>query len=299
MPAELIYKTKHCEWIDVETPTKEDLDFLHARYGISELLLEDVVDPNHLPKHEETDNVMFFLLRENTRQERQSLTTISDLSTKLGIFILDKIIITIHRMKNPSVYEYKKEISEKTEELLPDTIALNLAHKVLKSFDDESLNIQEVLDQVEDEIFLKNANSSAQIRKLYTLKRKSGLNAKILNMSSEWINNFKKLKLSDSEITNLIDTHKDVISDFDHLNAQISNLISMFLALTDQKANQVMKILAIYSVYFLPITFIAGVYGMNFEFMPELTQKYGYFFTLGLMLLIVISTFIYFRRKKW
>jgi magnesium transporter len=73
----------------------------------------------------------------------------------------------------------------------------------------------------------------------------------------------------------------------------------MFIALSDQKANQVMKMLAIYSVYFLPITFIAGLYGMNFKFMPELQHPYGYFATVGVMVLIVIITFIYFRRKKW
>ena len=73
----------------------------------------------------------------------------------------------------------------------------------------------------------------------------------------------------------------------------------MFLALSDQKANQVMKVLAIYSVYFLPITFIAGVYGMNFDQMPELHSKYGYYITIGVMLTIVIVTFIYARRKQW
>jgi len=57
--------------------------------------------------------------------------------------------------------------------------------------------------------------------------------------------------------------------------------------------------LAIYSVYFLPITFIAGLYGMNFDNMPELHYKNGYYFTLGLMVLIVVITFIYTRRKKW
>jgi magnesium transporter len=73
----------------------------------------------------------------------------------------------------------------------------------------------------------------------------------------------------------------------------------MFIALSDQKANQVMKMLAIYSVYFLPITFIAGLYGMNFDHMPEIHTEYGYFATVGVMVLIVIITFIYFRRKKW
>jgi magnesium transporter len=100
-------------------------------------------------------------------------------------------------------------------------------------------------------------------------------------------------------VMDLLDKQKDVIADFDHLNAQTTNLISMFLALSDQKANQVMKLLAIYSVYFLPITFIAGIYGMNFDNMPELHHKNGYFFTIGLMLTIVVITFIYMRRKRW
>lgn len=299
MPTEIIIKNENCEWLDVEAPTDEDLQFLHERYDINRLLLEDTVDPNHLPKFEEDGKVMFFLMRENTELERSNLNTISDISTKLGVFLVDNSVITIHRMRNRSIYEYKKEITTEKEEITPDRIALRLALKVMKSFDDESTNLLETLDNLENEIFLKNTNSTVQIKRLYRLKRKSGLNSRILNISGDWIREFKRLKLTESEITDLNDKHKDVIADFDHLNAQVTNLISMFLALTDLKANQVMKLLAMYSVYFLPITFIAGVYGMNFDFMPELSLKYGYFMTLGLMALIVIVTFFYFRTKKW
>lgn len=299
MPIEILYKNEHCEWLDVEAPTEQDLNFLNEAYHIDGLLLEDTTDVNHLPKYEEDGGVKFFLMRENTELERSSLNTISDVSTKLGIFLVDNMIITIHRMRNRSIYEYKKEIAKEQEEVLPNKIALNLALKVMKSFDDESKNLLEILDNLENEIFLKNTNTSAQIRRLYKLKRKAGLNARILSISADWVDNFKKLNLSETENTDLRDKHKDVIADFDHLNAQITNLISMFLALKDQKANEVMKLLAMYSVYFLPITFIAGIYGMNFDYMPELSQKYGYFFTLGFMALIVIVTFIYFRRKKW
>jgi len=131
------------------------------------------------------------------------------------------------------------------------------------------------------------------------VKRKSGLNTRILNMSGDWISKFKTLDLEDVQVMDLLDKQKDVTADYDHLNAQTTNLISMFLAMSDQKANQVMKLLAIYSVYFLPITFIAGIYGMNFDNMPELHHKNGYFFTLGLMFVIVTFTFIYMRRKRW
>jgi magnesium transporter len=300
MPAEIIFRNRQCEWIDVENPTEEDLNFLHQRYEINHLLLEDTVDPNHLPKYEEDGNVKFFLMRENAKLERKNLNTISDISTKLGIFIINGTIITIHRMKNRSIYELKEEIFlSKNEEITPDQIALNLALKVMKFYDDESQNLMEIMDNMENEIFLKNTRNSNEIRRLYRLKRKSGLNTKILNISTVWIDKFKVLNLEDAAVTDLKDKHKDVIADFEHLNAQVTNLISMFLAMSDQKANQVMKVLAIYSMYFFPISFIAGVYGMNFDNMPELHHKSGYFLILGLMVIIAVITFIYVRKKKW
>ncbi|WP_080779963.1 magnesium transporter CorA family protein [Chryseobacterium phocaeense] len=299
MPIDTLYRDSQCEWVDVEAPTAEDLKFLHERYEINNLLLEDTTDPNHLPKYEEDGNVKFFLLRESTELERKNLNTISDISTKIGIFLLENTIITIHRMKTKSISETKKELSSMQTEVPSSKIALMIALLVMKSFDDESISLLETMDNIENEIFLKNTNHTNQIRRLYKLKRKSGLNSRVLTISTDAVDKFKLLNLQDSEIVDLKDKHKDVVADFDHLNIQITNLISMFLALSDQKANQVMKVLAIYSVYFLPITFIAGVYGMNFDNMPELHHKNGYFITLGLMALVVICTFIYARRKQW
>ena len=300
MPIEQKYKTAQWEWIDVTAPTDEDLRFLHERYHINYLLLEDTIDPNHLPKFEEVGDVKFFLARESTDLERRTVNNISDISSKLGIFLLPKLIITTHRSKSKSIYEVCDELKkENPENISRDHLALRLALKIIKTFDDESRNLLEIMDAIENEIFLKNTSQSNQIRRLYKLKRKSGLNTRILNISGEWISKFKTLDLEEVEVMDLLDKQKDVIADFDHVNAQTLNLISMFLALSDQKANQLMKLLAIYSVYFLPITFIAGVYGMNFDNMPELHHKNGYYFTLGLMVLIVVITFIYTRRKKW
>jgi magnesium transporter len=299
MPIETLYRDNNCEWIDVEAPTEEDLKFLHERYEINNLLLEDTMDANHLPKYEEDGNIKFFLLRESTEQERKNLNTISDISTKIGIFLFNQTIITIHRMKNKSILQTRKELTGNNNVTSPEKIALTLALLIMKSFDDESVSLLETMDHFENEIFLKNTNHSNQLRRLYRLKRKSGLNSRVLSISTDAVDKFRLLNLQDSEVQDLKDKHKDVVADFDHLNAQITNLISMFLALSDQKANQVMKVLAIYSVYFLPITFIAGVYGMNFDHMPELHSKYGYYITIGVMLTIVIVTFIYARRKQW
>ena len=112
MPIEQKYKTAQWEWIDVTAPTDEDLRFLHERYHINYLLLEDTIDPNHLPKFEEVGDVKFFLARESTDLERRTVNNISDISSKLGIFLLPKLIITTHRSKSKSIYEVCDELKK-------------------------------------------------------------------------------------------------------------------------------------------------------------------------------------------
>lgn len=300
MPIQTLYTSPTCEWLDCESATPEDFEWIKERFNINPLLLEDTIDVNHLPKYEEDGKQKFFLMRENVVQEKRSLNNLSDISTKLSIFILGNTIITIHRLKNPSIQGVKNEIEKADFLYSPDLIALNLAIWVLKTYDNECISLIDKLDNMETEIFLKEFSKERdQIRKLYKIKRKAGLNLRILNISSEWVNQFDRLQISHAQFSDLKDKHKDVIADFEHLSAEVNNLISMFLALSDQKANQVMKVLAIYSVYFLPITFIAGLYGMNFDNMPELHSPWGYFITLAVMGGIVLATHIYFRKKKW
>lgn len=302
-----IFQNEHCQWIDVQAPSKEDIQLLNETYQINELLLEDILDANHLPKYEEVDEVKFFLTRENIESKKENIHNFSDVTTKLGIFLTGDKIITVHRIDSPSIqsalYEIDRNKKEEREELSRDKIALILALKIIKSFDDESKRLVDIIDKIENDIFLKNNSDSnffhKTTRNLYKIKRKSGINIRILGISSAWINAFRHLNIEDVEAVDLIDKQKDVRSDFDHLNAQITNLISMYIAISDQRANQVMKLLAIYSVYFLPITFISGFYGMNFTVIPGLNSHLGFYLTCGLMVAIILITFIYFKKKKF
>jgi magnesium transporter len=79
----------------------------------------------------------------------------------------------------------------------------------------------------------------------------------------------------------------------------VSGLIDFYLSMNANKMNEVMKFLTIISTIFIPVTFIAGIYGMNFDNMPELRHPYGYFITLLIMFLIIISLLYYFKMKKW
>jgi magnesium transporter len=77
-----------------------------------------------------------------------------------------------------------------------------------------------------------------------------------------------------------------------------NQLMTTYLSISDQKNNEVVRLLTIFSAFFLPLTFIAGVYGMNFDFMPELKWRYGYLFSILFMFLIVLIIYIWFRRKR-
>jgi magnesium transporter len=74
--------------------------------------------------------------------------------------------------------------------------------------------------------------------------------------------------------------------------------MTTYLSISDQKNNEVVRLLTIFSAFFLPLTFIAGVYGMNFKFMPELNWEWGYYFSILLMTAVVIVIYIWFRRKR-
>jgi magnesium transporter len=79
----------------------------------------------------------------------------------------------------------------------------------------------------------------------------------------------------------------------------IWGLMDMHMTLISNKMNEVMKVLTIIATIFIPMSFIAGIYGMNFDYMPELSFKYGYFILLGVMALLIIGMIFYFRKKKW
>jgi magnesium transporter len=85
----------------------------------------------------------------------------------------------------------------------------------------------------------------------------------------------------------------------EELVEDVNNLLSIQLALASHRTNEVVRVLTVFSVFFLPLTFIVGIYGMNFEFMPELRQRWGYPAVIIAMLLVTFSIYLWFRRRGW
>jgi magnesium transporter len=154
------------------------------------------------------------------------------------------------------------------------------------------------MDVFENKVFSQEVTPH-MLSDLYQMKRKALISKKLLLFSQEAVSS---LKLNSDDLTVIQDDrdlHVKLMNIYDQIHDDVSNLVNFYLSISAQKTNDVIKVLTIFSVFFMPLTFIVGIYGMNFEHMPELKSPYGY---LGVWLSMVgISAFIYlwFKRKKW
>ena len=131
------------------------------------------------------------------------------------------------------------------------------------------------------------------------LKRRTSLCRKLLLLTGEVVSAVQHRQKKSYELQDIRDTQTKLQLFFDQLNEDSQNLISTYMSYSAQKTNEVMKVLTLFSAYFLPLTFIVGIYGMNFDNMPELRYRYGYPVIMGLMLLIFLLIFFWFKRRKW
>ena len=294
-----IYKNENFEWVDIQDLKVEDIPSLSKEYKINTLHLKDCINTNHLPKAEDLGDTKFILTRMSYDTNRNTLNSINDISTKIGIFVRENFILTIHRVENEVINKIVEDINKEIiKKPTSSKIALELALGILKSFRKKNLVLLERVEKLENEVFTKQDSSSVEIKKIYRFRRRASLTLRLLTLSGEWVQFYDKLPIEKIEFNDLKDTYIEVSNSFEYLNSQSANLISLFLALSDQKNNESMKILAVYSAYFLPITFLASLYGMNFSEMIGINHRYGFYIMLGIMVVIVIVTSFFMKRKK-
>jgi magnesium transporter len=118
-------------------------------------------------------------------------------------------------------------------------------------------------------------------------------------MTAEPLNRIRPVAGNEAVIDDVRDQHLRIVTLYNAVLEDVNNLMNIYLSLAAQKTNDVMKILTVFSVFFLPLTFIAGIYGMNFTYMPELKQHWGYPAVWLLMAAIVVTIYFWFKRKKW
>ncbi|MHA4845393.1 magnesium transporter CorA family protein [Flavitalea antarctica] len=286
------------EWIDLVSPDRAEVQQVAGRFGLHEASVEDALQPDHLPKFEKLRTYSFVIMRIYSVYRESQADTVQELTDKLAIFFSEKFIVTVHK------HEWK-DLEAVNEEFLRTGDCKNAFHLFneivrygLLTFDEPGAKLNRTIDYLEEKVFLKNKNAPL-LKSMYFLKRKVDVIRRVLLLSNDIIDHIDPPGTSDEYTRDIRDLYVKQQSIFDSLAENTNHLVGIYFNISSQRTNETIRVLTIFSVFFMPLTFIVGIYGMNFEFMPELRQKWGYPGVMVLMLVIVLAIYTWFKRKNW
>jgi magnesium transporter len=290
-------------WVDMESPTEADERTLLDVFHFHPLTVEDCRENRHYPKIEEFPEYLYFIVhgvRADTSPDRFN-------TIELDGFLGRNYVITYHHDMFRSIDNVKKLLS--TSPVACERGAAFLLHQILDQIVDFYSPVlddfDERVDQLEDNIFtLKRPNNEIleQImelkRSVLRLRRISAKQMDILYRMSrgemrliphDMLPFFRDIHDHLIRVTDLAENYRDLIS----------GSLEAYLSVVSNRMNEIMKVLTIFSAIMLPLTFIAGLYGMNFENLPELHYKYSYYVVLAIMAVVAVGMLIFFWRRGW
>jgi magnesium transporter len=279
------------KWIDIENPNKEDLETIKKEYGINFYLIKDSLEKGHLPKYEKNHNIDFYIFRAYTSDIKLQFDKVGDMSNKIAFFLLEDKLITIHRAHFHFLHIHDEKNTTINE------LFLKIVRLMVETFQKPTNEISNKLNEIERVLFLKDYKS-IMLEELYYIKSQARILKKILQISQSVIDHSAQNFVQSSQFQDIKDELLNLHTYNEESVENVNQLMTTYLSINDQKNNDVVKLLTIFSVFFLPLTFIVGIYGMNFDFMPELKWKFGYLFSFSLMVIVVIIIYIWFRKKK-
>lgn len=305
------FQFKDFFWLDLCNPTRERLEEIAEEYKLHSTSVQDCLEPEHLPKYEEFPSHRFVILR---AVDVEALTdsdadTVQELTRKLAIFIGSGFLITVHRVDQPYLSALiekwrKREGSAHTVE----NLYVDIFHEVVRTYDRPVSDCFTALEHIEEAIFGAGKRRKFRIREGYYLKRKISVFKRMLRASLEPL--LQSMAGADRKTMphyqNVRERIDGIYFNTEEISESISSLLNLHISLASQRTNEasrrtneVMRVLTIFSCFFLPINFIASIYGMNFKFLPETEWQYGYYYALGLMVAVVLGIFLWFRRRGW
>jgi magnesium transporter len=295
--------TEKVDWYDIRGMHDTELImYLGKTFDIHPLVQESIVDINQRPKFEEYSKGLFIVLR-SLKFDPVELKIKRE---HVAIYFNDGFIASFQETES-DLFEFVRKRIQADKSRIRARRADYLAYALIdETVDNYYVVLEEVEDQIEqlEDKMLVELNDFSK-NDIHRLKRELLVLRKSISPLREAIANFSK---TDSEfvnessfvfIRNLYENTIQVMDTVDSYRDVLNGLQDLFITEVSFKMNKVMQLLTIISVIFIPLTFLAGIYGMNFENIPELKYEYSYFILWGVMIFILACMLYYFRRKKW
>lgn len=286
------------KWIDVQGPTEEDLKQISRKYKLHRYTVMDCMESDHLPKQENLGNMQFVIARFLIDNQSIKSHIVQEISSKIAIFYNADLIITVHRLKQPFLKAIHTKNMQNGGYKSPNELITSIIWNVLHSYDQPALNVSQSIDDYEETVFMKPLTKEL-LQDIYLIRRKASVCLKLLLLTKEVINKIPDVDNDPAVLQDVRDLHLKLVTLFEQAHEDTTHLLDIYLSLSSKNSNEVMKVLTIFSVFLLPPTFIVGLYGMNFQFMPELHHKYGYPIVLTVIVILTIVIYSWFKRKKW
>lgn len=285
-------------WIDLEAPPPEELRALGEEAGLHATSLRDCLQPDHLSKFERYGDVAFVLVRTHDPAAHAG-TTLREVTHKLACFLHPGGLVTVHRGPQPCLEPLFQRQAGGAPPAEPRALLLELLLAAVQTFEAPLARAEAALDRREGELADRRAGLPSP-RSLHATKRRVRTFKRSLWRTLAAVQDLRGLYADDlPHWQDLKEQTERLHAVAEELLEEATGLIHLEVALSSQRTNEVMRVLTVFSAFFLPLTFIAGVYGMNFQHMPELRWPWGYGFAWALMATVVLLIFVWFRRRGW
>ena len=295
--------TETVTWIQIEGVHETSIiEELGAYFGIDRLLLEDLMNPTHLPKIEIYEDYAFIILKNLDYNAASSSVFKEQISLIIGL----NFVISVQENRSgifTSIQNRLRNAQGRIRQMQSGYLAYALIDIIVDHYFIVLDEINERIQELEAEIM--EDPSPEVLAKINVLRGEQQLLRRpILPLRDVLI------EILEDEIPLLGENTQPYFRDvYDHLiqviqmleiiRSAVSGLFDVYTSAVSHRMNEVMKVLTIVATFFIPLTFIAGIYGMNFKFMPELESQWGYPVVLLTMLSISIGMFVFFKLKKW
>ena len=291
------------DWLDIRGLHREGvIAELGKRFNIHPLAMEDILDVQQRPKLEEYPDGIFIIIRafQFDAVQRNLLTE------QISLYVKDNLVISFQEDAGDLFAGVRNRLERGSGRILKrgaDYLVYALIDNVVDYYFKILEQIEDILDQLEAQIL---SNPSPETKgeihelRLATLTLRKSLSP--MREVASAIGNTDHFLITDDtqtfsrdlrdhtiQVLDLVETYRDILN----------GLYDLYVSEISFKMNQVMQTLTIMSVIFIPLSFLVGLYGMNWEYMPELGWHYGYFMLWGFMIVLVVGLLWWFRRKRW